>query len=106
MIPRRRCPDELESAMTSKGTWAAFLFDVHRSVTGTAGCSAMDDDQRALRRAQIAELLLALQEAFQKLDQLEKRIAERKLLDSTSPANRETNPIASRIAIGMTKGAR
>jgi hypothetical protein len=63
----------------------------------------MDDDQRALRRAQIAELLLALQEAFQKLDQLEKRIAERKLLDSTSPANRETNPIASRIAIGMTK---
>jgi hypothetical protein len=34
----------------------------------------MDDDQRALRRAQITELLLALQEAFEKLDQLEKRI--------------------------------
>jgi len=61
----------------------------------------MDDDQRALRGAQIAELLLALQEAFQKLAQLEKRIAERKL--SVSPADRETNPIASRIAIGMTK---
>ena len=63
----------------------------------------MDDDQRALRRAQITELLLALQEAFEKLDQLEKRIAERKPLDSASPADRETNPIASRIAIGMTK---
>jgi len=61
----------------------------------------MDDDERALRRAQIAELLLALQEAFQRLDQLEKRISERKL--SVSPADRETNPFASRIAIGMTK---
>ena len=55
------------------------------------------------RRAQITELLLALQEAFEKLDELEKRIAERKPLDSASPADRETNPIASRIAIGMTK---
>jgi hypothetical protein len=62
----------------------------------------MDDDQRALRRTQIAELLLALQAAFQKLDQLEKRIAERRL--SVSPADQEMNPIASRIAIGMTKG--
>ena len=61
----------------------------------------MDDDQRARRRPQIAELLLALQEAFQKLDQLERRIAEKKLL--VSAADRETNPIASRIAIGMTK---
>jgi hypothetical protein len=34
----------------------------------------MDADQRALRRPQIAELLRALQEAFEKLDQLEKRI--------------------------------
>ena len=64
----------------------------------------MDDDQRALRRAQIAELLLALQEAFQKLDQLERRIAKKKLSDSA--ADRETNPIASRVAIGMTKAAR
>jgi len=61
----------------------------------------MDDDERALRRAQIAELLLALQEAFQKLDQLEKRIAEKKL--SISPPDREANPIATRIAIGMKK---
>jgi hypothetical protein len=63
----------------------------------------MDDDQQALRRAQIAELPLASRAAFQKLDQLEKRIAERKLSDSASPADRETNHIASRIAIGMTK---
>jgi hypothetical protein len=61
----------------------------------------MDEDQQALRRAQIAELLLALQEAFQKLDQLEKRIAEKK--PSVSAADRETNPLASRIAIGVTK---
>jgi hypothetical protein len=61
----------------------------------------MDDDQQALRRAQIAELLLALQEAFQKLDQLEKRIAEKK--PSVFAADHETNPLASRIAIGMTK---
>jgi hypothetical protein len=36
----------------------------------------MDDDQQALRRAHIAKLPLASRAAFQKLDQLEKRIAE------------------------------
>ena len=56
----------------------------------------MDDDQQALGRARIAELLLALQEAFQKLDQLEKRIAEKK--PSVSAADRETNPIAALLA--------
>jgi hypothetical protein len=55
----------------------------------------MDDNQRELRRAQIAELQLALRAALEKLDQLEKRIAARKPL--------ECNPIAAHVAIGMTK---
>jgi hypothetical protein len=56
-----------------------------------------------LRRAQIAELQLALQVALEKLDQLEKRIAARKILDSAPPTDPEANRIAAQITIGMTK---
>jgi hypothetical protein len=58
----------------------------------------MDDDQPALRKANFPSCCLP---CIQKPDQLEKRIAERKL--SVTPADRETNPIAYRIAMGMTK---
>jgi hypothetical protein len=63
----------------------------------------MRDDQRDLRKAQIAELQLALQVALEKLDRLEERIAARKILDSASPADPQTDRIAAQIAIGMTK---
>jgi hypothetical protein len=51
------------------------------------------------RRAQLAELQVALKVALEKLDELEKRLAARKIADY--PAN--SNRIAYQIAIGMTK---
>ena len=61
----------------------------------------MDEQQRELRKAQIAEMQIALQVALAKLDELEKRLPKRK---STDRADADLNNLlANQVALGMTK---
>jgi hypothetical protein len=60
----------------------------------------MTHDPQDFRKAQIAELQRALQLAMDALDQLEQRVAAKKL---PAPPDLESNPIASRIAAGIMK---
>jgi len=61
----------------------------------------MDEDVKVLRRAQVADLQIALQAALGKLDELEERLAARKRADGR--AEEQFNRIANQFAIGMTK---
>ncbi|MDO9385024.1 MAG: hypothetical protein Q7T86_19430 [Hyphomicrobiaceae bacterium] len=61
----------------------------------------MDENQRELRRAQIAELQIALEAALKELDELDKRVAARPNVDAAS--SEQSNRLADQVALGMTK---
>lgn len=61
----------------------------------------MDENQRDLRRAQIAELQIALETALRELEKLEKRLAARKNVDGAGAEL--SNRLANQVALGMTK---
>jgi hypothetical protein len=62
----------------------------------------MDEGQRQARKAQIAEMMLALRVALETLDQLEGRTAGEEKVGPASPDS-ESNPVARHIATAMTK---
>ena len=61
----------------------------------------MDENQRELRKAQIAELQIALEAALRELDELEKRVAARSNVDAAS--SEHSNRLVDQVALGMTK---
>ncbi len=61
----------------------------------------MDEQQREFRKAQIAEMQIALHVALEILDELEKRLAKRKSTDNASAD--QNNRLANQVALGMSK---
>ena len=61
----------------------------------------MDENQRELRRVQIAELQSALEAALNELDKLEKRVVPRQ--DDDRPSPEQSNRLVDQVALGMAK---